>query len=53
MREIAEQNLTQSKAAIEGFLMITRESGRWHGPTIICYLQEFHAVRRRNALKYV
>lgn len=38
MREIAEQNLIQSKAAIEGFLMITRKAvdGMDHQTSVIC-----------------
>jgi hypothetical protein len=38
MREIAEQNLTQSKAAIDGFLTITRKSaeGMDHQASVIC-----------------
>jgi hypothetical protein len=38
MREIAEQNLTQSKAASEGFLMITRKAvdGMDHQWSVIC-----------------
>jgi hypothetical protein len=38
MREIAEQNLTQSKAAIEGFLMITRKAvdGMDQQSSVIC-----------------